>query len=158
MRKAQHGRLGPAAALINSKKNKGDTRTMSSSQPLWKRVGELGASSAFLLYLSSVGSDRLSVTQAAFFMLAATADAAGQPATRSQLIEAHEEDFKGSIKNTYRQFLEPTRTHPNGLGWLTQESNPDDYREKILKLTPRGRRVIEGALLSLMPMDKLAAN
>ena len=70
-----------------------DTKKVSKAKPpgtspqLWKRVGELAGSSAFLLYLADVGSDRLTLTQVAFFMLAATADAAGKPATRSEIIQ-----------------------------------------------------------------------
>src|SRR5687767_11881503 len=76
------------------------------SPELWKRVGELAASSAFLLYLADVGSERLSLTQAAFFMLASAADAAGKPATRTELISAYHDTFRGSIRNSYRQLLE----------------------------------------------------
>jgi hypothetical protein len=123
-----------------------------SSTPLWKRVGELGASSAFLLYLSDVASDRLSLTQAAFFMLAATADAAGKPATRTQLIHAYGDNFGGSVRNTYRQLLEPSRVFPKALGWLTTEENPDDSREQFLRLTNKGKAVIDGALLALEPI------
>lgn len=126
---------------------KGDT-----SPQLWKRVGELAASSAFLLYLADVGSDRLSLTQAAFFMLAATADAAGKPATRTQLIQTYHDTFRGSIRNSYRQLMEPSRVYPNGLSWLMAEENPDDSREQFLRLTDEGRSVVEGAILALEPL------
>lgn len=122
------------------------------SPQLWKHVGELGASSAFLLYLSNRGSERLSLTQAAFFMLAATADAAGKPATRSQLIAAYGDEFGGSVRNTYRQLLEPSRVFPKALGWLTTEENPDDSREQFLRLTEKGKSVIAGALVALEPI------
>ena len=135
----------PAGGLMTS------TRRGTSPQ-LWKRVGELGASSAFLLYLADVGSDRLSLTQAAFFMLAATADAAGKPATRAQLIETYGQTFRGSIRNSYRQLLEPSRLYPKGLGWLTAETNPNDIREQQLRLSDEGKSVIEGALLALEPL------
>lgn len=127
------------------------------SKELWKRVGELAGSSAFLLYLADVASDRLSLTQAAFFMLAATADAAGKPATRSTLIATYSDTFRGSIRNSYRQLLEPTRVYPKGLGWLTTERNPNDDREQMLVLTEEGRKVILGALMALEPMlDKVS--
>jgi hypothetical protein len=122
------------------------------SPPLWKRVSELAASSAFLLYLADVASDRLSLTQAAFFMLAATADAAGRPATRTQLMQAHGERFGGSVRNTYRQLLEPSRVFPKALSWLTTEENPDDSREQFLRLTDKGKNVIMGALHALEPI------
>jgi hypothetical protein len=96
--------------------------TITMSPQLWKRVGELAGSSAFLLYLADVGSDRLSLTQAAFFLLAATADAAGKPATRRSFIQAHGDTFRGSIRNSYRQLLEPSGStrRPSGGYPLSQ--------------------------------------
>ena len=93
------------------------------NKPLWKHVGELATSSALLLYLSQVATDRLSLTQATFFLLAATADAAGRPATRTELIEAHLSGGRASIRNSYRQLLEPSRVYPTALGWLRTEEN-----------------------------------
>lgn len=119
------------------------------SPQLWKHVGELASSSAFLLYLSDVGSDRMTLTQAAFFMLAAAADASGRPATRTQLLETYTDSLRGSIRNSYRQLLEPTRSYPRSLGWLCTEANPDDDREQFLRLTDKGQSVILGALLTL---------
>lgn len=122
------------------------------SSPLWRRVPELAGSSAFLLYLADVASDRLSLTQAAFFLLAATADASGRPATRSALIATYAETFRGSIRNSYRQLLEPGRVYPKALSWLTTEANPNDDREQFLRLTKEGKSVLEGALMALEPM------
>lgn len=123
----------------------------SAGSKLWKRVSALGAYSASLLYLSEVASDRLSMTQAAFFMLAATADAAGKPVTRSMLMQAYPDQFRGSVRNSYRQLLEPSRLYPKALSWLTTEENPDDTREQFLKLTAEGRAVVEGALVAFEP-------
>lgn len=138
-----------------SGKNRGSSLLMrkpSTSRQLWTRVGELAGSSAFLLYLADVASDRLSLTQGAFFMLAATADAAGKPATRSELIQMYADTFRGSIRNSYRQLLEPSRLYPKALGWLTTEENPNDSREQFLRLTDEGHSVVRGALLALEPM------
>lgn len=121
-------------------------------KPLWQRVGELAGSSAFLMYLAEAGSDRLTVSQAAFFMLAAAADAKGDPATRSRLLTASGADFRPSIRNSYRQLLAPSRVYPNALGWLQTEDNPLDNREQFLRLSPEGKAVIEGALLALVPI------
>lgn len=121
-------------------------------EELWRHVGELATSSAMLLYLAGEGSDRLSLTQAAFFILAATADAAGKPATRSALLEAHMDAARGSIRNSYRQLMEPSRVYPTALGWLEAEENPMDAREKVLRLTEEGKRVVEGVLLTLKPI------
>lgn len=134
------------------------TSSLPRRQELWRRVGELASSSAMLLYLSEQGSDRLSLTQAAFFLLAATADAAGKPATRTELLGTHMANGRGSIRNSYRQLLEPSRVHPKALGWLTQEENPMDAREKVLRLSAEGKAVIEGVLLTLEPLVTVSPN
>lgn len=123
---------------------------------LWKRAGELAASSAFLMYLAEAGSQRLSLHQLAFFMLAAAADAAGRPATRAQIMEAASGLVPGT-RNTYRQLLPPSRAFPKALGWLETEENPMDGREALLRLSPEGIRVIEGALLALSPIKGVKA-
>lgn len=146
----------PPLASVDTK---GKAPTISSrvtKRELWRHVGELSSSSAMLLYLAEEGSDRLSLTQAAFFLLAATADAAGKPATRTELLETHMGNGRGSIRNSYRQLLEPSRAHPAGLGWLTTEENPMDAREKVLRLTDEGKGVLEGVLLALEPIVHLA--
>jgi hypothetical protein len=143
-----------------TERNKGTTILQAKggiSPQLWKRVAELAGSSAFLLYLSDVGSDRLTLTQAAFFMLAATADAAGKPATRSALLQAYPDQFRGSIRNSYRQLLEPSRLYPKALGWLSTEANPNDDREQLLRVSEEGKSVLAGALLALEPMLEKAA-
>lgn len=134
-----------------------DEPTHDQSARLWAKLPELQASTAFMLYLAKVGSDRLSLTQAAFFMLAATADAAGRPATRSQLIHTHSVTFRGSIKNSYRQLLEPSGKYQTALGWLRTEPNPDDDREQFLRLTKAGKKVILCVLLALEPIGLQAA-
>lgn len=118
---------------------------------LWRHAGELAASSAFLMYLAEAGSQRLSLHQMTFFMLAAAADAAGRPATRTQIMEAASGLVPG-MRNTYRQLLPPSRVFPKALGWLVPEENPMDGREALLRLSPEGVRVIEGALLTLRPL------
>lgn len=123
------------------------------STPLWKHVGELASSSAMLLYLAGLATDRLSLHQAAFFLIAATADAAGKPATRSELINTHMDGTRGSIRNSYRQLLAPSRVYPKALGWLETEENPMDAREQLLRLSDEGRKVIEGVLLTLEPIS-----
>ena len=61
-------------------------------------------------------------------------------------MEAMGIEFRKSLKNSYRQLLEPSRNYPNALGWLCAEVNRNDLREQFLKLTPRGERVIADAL------------
>jgi hypothetical protein len=104
-----------------------------------------------LMHLADESSERLSVTQIAFFFAAAHADLARRGATRSELLTGHPETFGGSVRNSYRQLLEPSRAYPNALGWLRTEPNPDDDREQFLRLTPKGREVIESAMAATRP-------
>jgi len=109
-------------------------------------VSELRALSKFLCGLADVASDRLSLTQAAFFLQAAIADAAGRPSTRTEIITSNRTWIRGSIRNSYRQLLEPSRVYPNALGWLRTVENPLDAREKVLRLTDKGREIVEQAI------------
>ena len=110
------------------------------------RLPELRAATSLLLAIAERGSDRLTLSQAAFFLFAAKAEVLGKPATRTQLLQASGADFRPSIRNSYRQLLPPSRVYPNGLGWIEPHENPRDAREKLLKLSDAGRRVIEDAL------------
>jgi len=115
---------------------------------LFDKLAQMRPAPHFLLALANEGSDRLTVSQAAFFMLAATADAKGAPATRTQLLSSA--DFRPSLRNSYRQLLKPSRLYPNALGWLEAQLNPDDDREHLLRVTAQGRDVIETALAALV--------
>ena len=121
------------------------------SRQLWNRVADLKVAADYLIYLAGAASDRLTLTQGAFFVIAAAADAAGKPATRSGLIMAYEKQFRGSIRNSYRQLLEPSRSYPKALGWLAIERNPNDDREQLLRLTKKGKSVVEHVLIALEP-------
>lgn len=143
---------GQRDATLGIERERMLTQRKDTPRPLWQRVPELAGSSAFLLYLADVATDRLSLTQAAFFMMAATADVMGKPATRSQLMDTYGESFRGSIRNSYRSLLEPTSRYPKALGWLSIEVNQADSREHFLRLTNEGRSVINGALLALEPI------
>lgn len=112
---------------------------------------QLAGLSAALLYLSEEGNDRLTINQAAFFLLAGGADARGGPLTLSQIMERGEGILNPSLANTYKVLLEPNRKDYNkiGLGWLTREADPDDERRKFLKLTPKGTRVLRATLLAM---------
>jgi hypothetical protein len=127
--------------------------------PLRNHTGDLAGAAALLLYLSGAGSARLTTSQAAFFLLAAAAHLRGHPATLARLGEAvSEPGFRPSVKNTYRQLLEPSHAFPNGLSWLKSETSPTNLREKVLTLTPTGRNVIQGALLALKPFEGAKEN
>lgn len=111
----------------------------------------LSSSAQFLLYLAEAGSDRMTLTQMAFFVLAAAEDLKGTPATRTQLLGKSGVDLRPSIRNSYRALLSPCRNYPHAVSWLEIEHNPDDQREQILRLTDIGRTVVEDALGALAP-------
>ena len=54
--------------------------------------------------------------------------------------------MRKSIRNSYRQLLEPSRLYPKALSWLRSEVNPIDLREQFLKLTDEGEAVLAAAL------------
>lgn len=109
---------------------------------------EAARGSALLLYLCEASRGRLTIPQAAFFMLAAAWDALGRPATRAQLLDEEGGRLNKSVKNTYRHLLAPSRRHRDALGWLEAVPNEEDLREHYLMLTAAGRAVIEGAVLA----------
>lgn len=132
----------------------GPVDTRATRPSLWRHVAKLAASSAFLIYLAEAGSHRLTVNQLAFFMLAASAEAAGKPATYSEIMADAEGLTQSGLKNSYRQLLEPSRAFPSALGWLCVEENPADAREKVLRLSQDGYDVVSAALLALEPITK----
>lgn len=54
-----------------------------------------------------------------------------------------------SVQNSYLIFLKATKRRPDGLGWLAQHRSPLDGREKLLRLTPKGRRVVATMLSAI---------
>lgn len=127
--------------LTEKKKNK----------ELFASVKPLASLSAALLYLAEAGHDRLTINQAAFFLLVAAADARGRPLTLMELLESTEGVIGRSIQNSYKVLLDPHGREPKSfaLGWLTREPDPDDERRKYLRLTEKGKSVARGALLAL---------
>ena len=101
----------------------------------------------FLSILAEFGSDRLTVSQASFFLAAAEAEAMGKPATRTELIQSGQ--FRPGIRNSYRQLTPASRQYPTGLGWLIGQADPDDDRAQFLRLSREGKRVLDIALSAL---------
>lgn len=99
-----------------------------------------------LMILAELMPDRATTSQACFFLMAARADLAGRPATFTEIKEKAGETIGKSMHTTYKVFLKGSRRTKGaeraGLEWLTAIENPDDNRQKFLKLTPSGRRVI----------------
>lgn len=115
--------------------------------------------SAGLLVLAELGPDRLTLTQGAFFLLAAMADRTGRPATFSELREAVGDTLNRSLHTTYKVFVDEGRKRDGkrepGLGWLTRETDDADNRRKYLRLTPKGRRVLEELVLAIEANERM---
>jgi hypothetical protein len=98
--------------------------------------------------------ERCSVRQLLFFLVAAHMDLSHRTSTLSEIVEFMGDgpnfDEKGrakpllgrGIEATYTLFLPPTKRDPNTLGWLTATENPDNRRQKLLRLTDKGREVV----------------
>ncbi len=98
----------------------------------------------FLLAMTSITPPRASARQMLAFCIVARANIRNESINLADLMTAGGDDGDGkailgrSIERTFGLFMEPTRQNPDGLGWVTQELDPDDRRKKYLKLTERG--------------------
>jgi hypothetical protein len=104
---------------------------------------QLASLSARILYLAEEGHERLTINQAAFFLMVATAEARGSPLTLQEILDSTEGVIGRSIQNSYKVLLEPRGRDPKeyALGWVSREADPDDERRKFLRLTQKGREV-----------------
>jgi hypothetical protein len=126
------------------------------SDGLFKHVPDFEDFSTAMTALAERAPERLTLSQMVFFLLAGVADLRGQPATFSQIKEDAGSTINRSLHTTYKVFLEGKANrrkdrpnHPAGMGWLTRTTNPDDEREKFLRLTPEGRDVFQALLGAL---------
>jgi hypothetical protein len=118
-------------------------------------VGALKDFSAALIELAEQAPERTTAGQMAFFLLAGMADAAGKPATFTEIKEAVGPAINRSLHTTYKVFLDRVQRRSDtdatraGLGWLTREEDRADNRRKYLRLTPKGRAVINSLIKTL---------
>lgn len=125
-------------------------KTGSKSSKPSRFVRPLAASSALMLYLAEAGNDRLTINQAAFFLIAAAADARGAPMTLTEIMDGADGILNPSLQNTYKVLLEPRKGYKKiGLGWLDREVDEDDERRRYLRVTDKGWAVVKAALLAL---------
>lgn len=119
------------------------------TDPLKKHVGDFADFSAAMMVMGEMAPHRMTLSQAIFFVTAATGILAGKQPTYTEIQEAIGDTVNRNLSTTYRILLEPSRLYPKALRWLKRETNPADNREKFFDLTPRGREVMEQVLESL---------
>lgn len=129
-----------------------DISTRKSVSP--QHMRDLKEFSLALITLSEQAPDRLTIAQLTFFIAAALADLRGSPATFTEIFEVIGDQINKSLRTTYKVFLDvrPRKDRPNnapGVGWLHRVTNPKDEREKFLKLTPKGKFVVEQLLFTM---------
>lgn len=126
-----------------------DSATSAIRRELQLSVGDFACFSEAMLILAEMAPERMTMSQALFFMLTASAELAGKQPTYSDVKEAIGDQLNRSLHTTYRILLEPSRAFPKGLGWLRAETNPADNRVKFLKLTDAGLNVMHAVYLAL---------
>lgn len=132
---------------------KGNPRKMSTKASQQRHMVALRNFSAGLLVLGEVAPERMTLSQSAFFLMAAMADATGRKSTYTEIKEAVGPALHRSLHTTYRVLLDEGRNTAKGrepgLGWLRRETDPSDNRRKYLRLTAKGRRVLDQLGLAL---------
>lgn len=112
--------------------------------PLPKRSAQdLESLGRALAVIAAGGHDRVTVKQSLFFMSVAYAHAMNHSVTLTDILSAYEGTgaLGGAVRKSYNVFFEKSARHPDALGWIKQEEDPDDRRFKFLKLTERGEEV-----------------
>lgn len=99
---------------------------------------------------------RMTASQLVFFVATASADLKGHRPTYSQIRNEIGETLDRSLHSTYRVLLAKCKAYPNGLGLLRREVNPSDNREFFLRLTPKGRKLIERVAMQLEDRSEMA--
>lgn len=118
------------------------------SDKLALRVGDLSAWADGVTRLAEMSPERTTMPQMAFFLAAACGDLAGRPTTLTDIKDDVGSIICRSVHSTYALFLDRPRKcrrrgePQEGLGWLTQETDPLDNRRKFLRLTEAGRAAV----------------
>ena len=90
---------------------------------------------------------RTSLRQVYAFALIVEANSLGKSIIVSDLKEIAGADKTGepifgqSIGRSYQLLMEPTKRDPDGLGWIKLETDEDDQRRKIVRLTQKGEAI-----------------
>lgn len=112
-----------------------------------RRALELRNFSTALIAAADLAPDRMTLSQLTFFLFAAMADIRGTPATFSDIRDTAGPRVRKSMHTTYKILLDGSRRSDRadtpGVGWLRREEDPLDNRRKFLRLTPKGRNVVQ---------------
>lgn len=90
---------------------------------------------------------RTSLRQIYAFALIVEANSLGKSIIISDLKEIAGADNTGepifgqSIGRSYQLLMEPTKRDPDGLGWIKLETDEDDQRRKVIRLTEKGEAI-----------------
>lgn len=113
-----------------------------------RSAADLEALAKALTVLADLGHDRMTVRQALFLFAVAHQRTMGQSVSIPRIREIYE-PLGRSIEKSKDQFLAATKRNPEGLGWMTQEADEDDRRQRYLDLSPEGIEVV-GTIVEAM--------
>lgn len=126
-----------------------------------RSAADLETLSGVLSAVVKFAPERVSVRQLLFFCIVAYQDVSNTPTTLTEAValagDSELFDEAGSrkpmlgrgIERSFNVFLPPTKKTPDALGWLEQVPDEDDRRRKVLRLTPKGREIVAGMVLSM---------
>lgn len=108
-----------------------------------RAAADLESLATVMEVITTLAHEKLTARQTLFFFVAACLDLRNTPATQTEIRTTYD-TLGRSIEKSKDQLLEPTKQNPDALGWLTQEHDEDDRRRRIIRLTPKGRAVVDG--------------
>jgi hypothetical protein len=110
-------------------------------------AGQFMALSKALQVIAYEIPPRTSLRQIYAFALIVEANSLGKSIIISDLKEIAGADNTGepifgqSIGRSYQLLMEPTKRDPDGLGWIKLETDEDDQRRKVIRLTEKGEAI-----------------
>ncbi|WP_292046111.1 MULTISPECIES: hypothetical protein [unclassified Brevundimonas] len=125
-------------------------------------VNQFSAASWMFQMFAQKVPQRTSMRQIYAFTLVLEALSNGREIIVSDLKELAGDDEKGepifgqSIGRSYQLLMEPTKRDPDGLGWIRLETDENDQRRKLVRLTEEGvkiARIIKGYMSGAKPNE-----
>lgn len=108
---------------------------------------EFGALEYAVRALSDLMPARVSLRQGLAFLFVVHANAHGRRVTMTDVRDSFSEVDTGaanvgqSLARSFQIFLKLSDEDPEGLGWITQETDRDDKRKKYLRVTGEGAEI-----------------